>query len=354
MNIDPSRHLELARESAPPKEDEFIAKLTTLLMDKVIRDHPTGITRRDAHAKHHGCVHAEFQVERDLPPELRVGIFSEPRVYNAWIRFSNQDAIPQPDIKGDIRGMAIKLMGVAGEKLLEDERDALTQDFVLISTNRFVTKNVEEFHDLIAATIRGTGHLIWFLINPFNSHFRVLRNLWTALKRFPNPLEIRYFSTTPYLFGERAVKYSARPAGVCSSQFPPSPTPEYLREAMKKNLQEGEVEFDFLIQFQADPNKTPIEDPGQEWSESIAPFHKVATIRIPIQSFDSPQQMAFGENLSFTPWHCLPSHRPLGGINRARRVAYQAISVLRHQRNQVPRKEPGEDSIPFMGTNGLS
>ena len=59
MNIDPSRHLELARESAPPKEDEFIAKLTTLLMDKVIRDHPTGITRRDAHAKHHGCVHAD-------------------------------------------------------------------------------------------------------------------------------------------------------------------------------------------------------------------------------------------------------------------------------------------------------
>ena len=31
MNMDPSRLLEFARESLPPREDEFIAKLTTLL-----------------------------------------------------------------------------------------------------------------------------------------------------------------------------------------------------------------------------------------------------------------------------------------------------------------------------------
>jgi Dyp-type peroxidase family len=340
-------HLPCPHESVPPGEEKFTAKLTALLMDKVVRDYPTGTTRRDAHAKHHGCVHAEFQVERDLRPELRVGIFSEPRVYKAWIRFSNQDGVPQPDIKSDIRGMAIKLLGVAGDKLLEDERDAQTQDFLLISTNRFVTKDVKEFHDLIAATIKGTWHLVWFLINPFDSHFRVLRNLWTSLRRYPNPLEIRYFSTTPYLFGARAVKYSARPTGACSSQIPPSPSRDYLREAMKESLQKGEVHFDFLIQFQADPYNTPIEDPGQEWSETISPFHKVATIRIPSQSFDSEEQMAFGENLSFTPWHSLPIHRPLGGINRARKVAYQAVSVVRHQRNQVLRKEPGEESVPF-------
>ena len=57
-------------------------------------------------------------------------------------------------------------------------------------------------------------------------------------------------------------------------------------------------------------------------------------------SFDSPAQMALAENLSFTPWHSLPEHRPLGGINRARKVAYRTISVFRHQRNGVPREEP--------------
>lgn len=40
------------------------------------------------------------------------------KTYQAWIRFSNgsKDA-QQADIKKDARGMAIKLLGVPGEKL---------------------------------------------------------------------------------------------------------------------------------------------------------------------------------------------------------------------------------------------
>jgi hypothetical protein len=271
---------------------------------------------------------------------LRVGVFAEPKTYQAYIRFSNQDGVPNPDIKNDIRGMAIKLLGVPGEKILEDERDAQTQDFILISTNRFVTRNVEEFHDLIVATLGGFWHLVWFMINPFNSHFRVLRNLLTSMKKFANPLEIQYFSTTPYLFDRRAVRYSARPTGACASQIPSAPSNDYLREAMKKTLDASDVSFDFMVQFQADPYTMPIEDPGQAWGESLAPLQKVATIRIPRQSFDAPEQMAFAENLSFTPWHSLPVHRPLGGINRARKVAYRAVSMFRHERNKIPREEP--------------
>lgn len=84
----------------------------------------------------------------------------------------------------------------------------------------------------------------------------------------------------------------------------------------------------------------PIEDPGKRWSEAASPFRKVAPIVIPRQSFDSEQQRAFGENLSFTPWHSLPEHRPLGGVNRARKVVYAFISTFRHQKNDVPRREP--------------
>jgi hypothetical protein len=84
----------------------------------------------------------------------------------------------------------------------------------------------------------------------------------------------------------------------------------------------------------------PIEDPGVEWPQAMSPFRKLATIRIPAQQFDSPGQHAFGENLSFTPWHALPEHRPLGGINRARKVVYQAISRFRHQANGQVRSEP--------------
>jgi hypothetical protein len=81
----------------------------------------------------------------------------------------------------------------------------------------------------------------------------------------------------------------------------------------------------------------PVEDPTIPWD---APYQKVATIRIPPQTFDTPEQLAFCENLSFTPWHALPEHRPLGGINRARKAVYAAVSAQRHELNGVPEREP--------------
>jgi hypothetical protein len=84
----------------------------------------------------------------------------------------------------------------------------------------------------------------------------------------------------------------------------------------------------------------PIEDPGKEWSEAASPFRKVATLRIFRQDFDSAKQREFGENLSYTPWHALPEHRPLGGINRARKIVYNFISTFRHRYNNAPRREP--------------
>ena len=82
---------------------------------------------------------------------LKNGLFKEPKTYQAWIRFSNQEGTINPDINPDIRGMAIKLMGVTGDKILEQEKDEQTQDFIVISTHVFVTKNVKEFDDLVKA-----------------------------------------------------------------------------------------------------------------------------------------------------------------------------------------------------------
>jgi prostaglandin-endoperoxide synthase 2 len=65
----------------------------------------------------------------------------------------------------------------------------------------------------------------------------------------------------------------------------------------------------------------------------------VARLIIPSQGFDTAGR-AFGENLSFSPWHGLDAHRPLGGINRVRRTVYQTISRVRHEINGVPGAEP--------------
>ena len=326
----------LAQEVIPANEIASTRDLAARLQAKIIRDNPTGIMRRDAHPKMHGVVKAEFIVEPDLPPELQIGIFAKTHTYQAWIRISNQDGTVQPDKARDIRGMAIKVMGVPGDKLLEAERDAQTQDFIVISTNVFVTRDVAEFDALIKAM---TGSLLAKILF-FGTHWRVIRNLVLSLKKFANPLQMRYWSTTPYLFGRTAVKYSAIPHVTDNAEPVSGAGPDFLCDAMIRQLSQREAVFDFSVQLQKNAHTMPIEDPGKEWKESESPFRKVATIRILQQEFDSEAQRAFGENLSFTPWHSLPAHRPLGGINRARKIVYDAISTFRHERNGVPRQEP--------------
>ena len=50
--------------------------------------------------------------------------------------------------------------------------------------------------------------------------------------------------------------------------------------------------------------------------------------------FDTPAQNLQCDNLSFNPWHALPEHRPIGGINRLRKAVYEAVSIYRLERNQ--------------------
>ncbi len=40
-----------------------------------------------------------------------------------------------------------------------------------------------------------------------------------------------------------------------------------------------------------------VEDAMTEWKETEAPFYQVATLHIPKQSFDTPEQNQFCENL---------------------------------------------------------
>lgn len=321
-------------------EDEYIRKIAEDLKSDLDKTYQPGNTRRDAHPKAIGCVKAEFKVEPNLPEELRVGVFKEPRTYPTYIRFSNASTTIQADSRRDIRGMAIKLLGVEGEKLLENEKDETTQDFLVISTPNFINQNLIDFYGTLQALRGGPLKMLGFVFNPFNSHLRVLWNVIRSLKKHANLLEVRFWSTTPYQFGSRVVKYSAKPHQAETTKIPQHPSENYLREVMKQHLAGHDAYFDFMVQFQTDPRQMPIEDASVRWNEEASPFRKVATIKIPAQTFDTEEQMKFAEDLSFTPWHCLPEHTPLGSINRARKVVYEIISKHRHEKNNAPRREP--------------
>jgi Dyp-type peroxidase family len=331
-----------ALEQVPDDEQLHIDSLIDTLRDKMKRDYAGGKTLRDAHPKMHGCVRATLTVARDLPPELAVGVFRAPRTYKAWVRFSNASGEISPDKKPDIRGVAIKLLDVPGPKLLEGFEDCRTHDFVLISSDAFVTKDVSEFDALVRAMVGGTWRFGAFLL----THPRVAQNLFTALRVHTSLLDVRYFSVAPYLFGSEAVKYSLQPSAP-RVNVRSRPGPDFLREALKAELEAGAATFDFLVQQRVDadtaPHMTPIEDPRVAWREPHARLRKVATLELLQEDFDTPERREFGENLSFNPWRCLAEHRPLGGISRARRQVYRTLSGYRHDRNAAPVEEPTGD-----------
>jgi hypothetical protein len=312
-------------------ESKYIDDILTRLKEQLIQDYPSGTMPRDAHPKMHGLVEAEFTVHSDLPDILKVGIFSQAKVFKTWVRFSNANSLSQPDIKRDIRGIAIKLTQVAEEKL-SDEPDCLdSQDFLLISTDTFLCDGIQTFDGMVKA-IQGS---LWQKLCFFASHPCIIWQLIRSFKVFANPLQIRYFSCTPYLLGEQAVKYCVTPVIRTIDTIPTDPHDNFLRLAMKQLLCAAPAEFVFGIQLQSDRKKMPLEDASVLWNETSSPFVPVATLRIPIQNFDTPERNQQGENMRFSPWHCLPVHRPLGSINRARRLVYHAISELRRRVNTV-------------------
>jgi hypothetical protein len=104
----------------------------------------------------------------------------------------------------------------------------------------------------------------------------------------------------------------------------------------------GEVLFELSVQLLPGATAEQIDTPTVEWQ---TPFQPVARLRIPSQRFDTEERMSFCENLTYTPWHALPEHRPLGEVNEIRRAVYLASSALRHERRGTPVSEPSEGSL---------
>ncbi len=321
-------------EFVPPNEASFTASIVASAIESVnYTDPPDGHPpyRRDVHSKSHGCVRAVVEVDPGLQPAFRQGVFATPgRKYQSWIRYSNGNTFPQPDGEKDARGMALKLMGVEGTKLLESDPQADTQDFIMINSRVFFIRNVEEYAKFTRILADGSRLGYFFNQYSWNPLTWRLRDMYLALrtlKKAPESLlHEQYFSLTAYKFGTDAnVKFSARPctARPAARVSRDDEHPNFLRDELKASLAGGEGCFELAVQPQVPGKYMPIEDPSVNWSERDSAFVKVATVTIEKQEFDTPQQNDFCEALTFSPWHSLPAHRPLGGLNRIRKAVYQ-------------------------------
>lgn len=303
---------------------------------------------RDVHSKAHGCVQARLEIG-DLEPRLRHGLFARPGTYDAWLRLSSGDTHVQSDLVKDARGFALKVMGVPGAKLLPAESQEQTQDFVMINSAVFFIRTLPEYADFMATMARGSRYG-WFFSDftwkPWRWHLRELYLAGRTLKPPPQSLlETQFHSLSAFRLGpSQFAKWSARP---CAPRVSPRRErgPNMLREALAADLAQGEACFDLLAQLQVAGKNMPVEDATVLWSEKDSPFLKLGRLTIPRQTFDTPEQNAFCENLSFTPWHALPEHEPVGVMNRVRRALYQEISRYRHAKNATPRAEPRDFSL---------
>jgi hypothetical protein len=323
----------------------------------------TGRAVRDAHAKGYGLVRGEVEILGQLPAEYAQGIYATPGMHDALIRFSNGSPHAGADARlGGATGLALKIFGIDGPTLLEDEPDTHTFDYANIDAPIFFCNTVEHYlfiqqlfveaqaylaegatgrHRLYADFLTGKGtldrdHWAWDELLAFLSVAQarpvnlLLSTYWTmgAVRHGDYIAKVR-FAPVP-AFAEKVVQ---RDLDLMSAV-------EVYRPALVAELQARPYEFDIQIQLCADLAQMPVEDVTVEWPEQLSPFVTVAKLRLPQQDISGADNLEKMDALSFTPWRVTTAHRPLGNIMRVRKEVYRHASILRHELNRQQRTEP--------------
>jgi hypothetical protein len=349
--VEGKRRVTYMGEQVPPDEATYLPEIIASAIESINYTPEKGQPstappyRRDVHSKAHGCLRALVDIASGTDARFQQGVFAQAgKQYRAWIRFSNGNTVPQEDSKGDARGMAIKLMGVEGPKLLDPEGTADTQDFVLINSPVFFIRNVAEYAKFTRLLADGSRLGYFFnenSPNPFTWNIRDMILALKTLKKAPDSLlHERFFSLSAYKLGDLNIKVSAAACTPKPLVNPDRKDANFLRSQMKSELAQADGCFNLMVQPQVAGKAMPVEDPTVEWKESDSAFVKVATITVPKQEFDTQQQNDFCEALSFNPWHSLEAHRPIGGLNRIRKAVYLEDSRYRRDKMNYTRAEP--------------
>jgi len=280
---------------------------------------------RALHAKGSLGVEADFEVLPGLPADY--AMFAVARRYPALVRFSNGAPRRQSDRKPDVRGIAIKVIGVDGEKAIPGLERAVTQDFLAIRSASTPVRDAGEFIALVRAA-QSPALLPFRLIRALGFR-RAIQVIRAALAGFKVPTatlaSTTYYSALPSRLGPYAVQYVIRAVDA------PALAPKHgeLGEALAATLRERPVVYDVCAIFYSDAEKTPIEDASVAWPGELVP---VARLTLRQQDVSSPHGLAVAayiERAAFDPWHARKDMAPLGNMMRARNVAYRASTEAR-------------------------
>lgn len=381
-------------EEIPAGEDAMIAQITAMTKQlQHIRARSEalgqdGSVLRGVHPKSHGCLVGRFTINAKLRKRMRVGLFREPgKTFKCLLRYSNAAVSIAPDLDGGngSRGLAVKVLD-AGRRALIEDRNGVSQDFLMINTREFAFANVADYlrttMALMSDTANGVDGRVFFLparlfakramdhlgnllpVGPDEDEETTrLRAVFDQVKDTPlfssfgpaemagtlksaavvqriqatpvrNPLEIAYFTASPVRFGRRRIaRFSVEPLDGPVPQAPIAPEeaaalgPDYLAKALEATVANGaaltfRVKAQVIHPVELEGRTELIEDATLPWDPEE--FEPVNLAKITVDPADQPKELVDACKAErFTPWHCLPAHEPIGGINRLRKPVYQ-------------------------------
>jgi hypothetical protein len=314
---------------------------------------------RSVHAKTHGILQGYLEVDAGLPHDLAQGLFAKPRRYPVVMRFSTIPGDILDDSVSTPRALAIKVVGVEGERLEGSEGD-VTQDFVLNNGPAFGAPNPKRFLARLRLLARTTNRA-HRLKKILSAVMRQVQKVIVVITGRPNStvatlgghpqthiLGDTFYSQAPVRFGDYIAKISVAPKSPELKALTRAPlnvngVPNGLREAVLDFFKKNGGVWEVRAQLCTDLEHMPIENAAVVWSEDVSPYQRIARITVkPQLSWSEVRSSAVDDGMSFTPWHGLAAHRPLGGIMRVRKAVYEEAKKFRAERNGRVIQEPLE------------
>jgi hypothetical protein len=249
---------------------------------------------RAFHRKQLLATKAVFEVLDELPPYARFGVFARPRTFDSLVRLSNASARVYDDTRPDIRGFAIKVLGVEGKDALSGD-PAKEHNILMVQTDPFGARSLD-FIRFVQMTDSKEGD-----------------DSSAPARAFSGFMVDTFHTQTPFCVGPYAARGRLKPPRGQTAN--PNASNSWGADVVSRLP----LTWEYQLQFYMNDTDTPIDNATKSWNETASPYVTVARLTIPAQEV-TPEWTDEVNEKTFLLWNTIQEHRPLGEVNRARRV----------------------------------